>query len=499
MKKIYFSFLCFFSESLFAENIDFLQRLDLSNDTKRYPYASTLSFGISPNYFSLFSGDGNDEKIKNINLNNFFSLGFSSQYSWLLSNMFSVRTFGFIPRIGFAIQLFSMNYVRTYFEEIFKSLGRIFICTPPSWKPQPLKALHFTINIPIIFEPEINIFSSFRCVPQLGIGISIINLIRDCAPDNNNNKKKIYSKYIDLLFLVKTSFIWENNHIYETKISFGYTYNPLLGYNFGDIKMKKENKNIEGGLMNVFIEMTFNWYFYLGRETIDWFDNNLKKIKNNKKTLFIDCCFGIGNWYKYSAENLTTTKYFNILVSLNFPYLRKITDVLYYGVNIDFSEDLFKSANKNKDYNFFKKTINNFNTIFDFASFSFVYKTIRITHNFGIYVITSLCDIFPKRKKILQREISEYIGEDSEGFEDEVFILNHLLGRFTYRPRIYINIPKMLRKRAKYNLLNKFSLVIGVNTILFNRRNDWRMKVKNQINFEFVKIESIFVGISYEM
>jgi hypothetical protein len=187
------------------------------------------------------------------------------------------------------------------------------------------------------------------------------------------------------------------------------------------------------------------------------------------------------------------------LVSLNFPYLRKITDVLYYGVNIDFSEDLFKSANKNKDYNFFKKTINNFNTIFDFASFSFVYKTIRITHNFGIYVITSLCDIFPKRKKILQREISEYIGENSEGFEDEVFILNHLLGRFTYRPRIYINIPKMLRKRAKYNLLNKFSLVIGVNTILFNRRNDWKMKTEKQINFEFVKIESIFVGISYEM
>ena len=495
MKKIYFSFLCIFSGSLFAENIDFLQRHDLSSDTKRYPYASTLSFGISPNYFSLFSGGNKDDKIKNINLNNFFSLGFSCQYSWLLSNMFSVRTFGFIPRIGFAIQLFSMNYVRTYFEEIFKSLGRIFICNP-SWNPQPLNALHFTINLPIIFEPEINIFSSFRCVPQLGIGISIINLIRDCAP-NSDNKKKIYSKYIDILFLTKKSFIWKNNHTYETKISFGYTYNPLLGYDYGT-ETKNENKNIEGGLMNVFIEMTFNWYFHLGRETIDWFDNNLKKIKNNKKTLFIDCCFGIGNWYTCSADNLTTTKYFNILVSLNFPYLRKITDVLYYGVNIDLFEDLFNDANKNKDYNFFKKAINNFNTIFNFASFSFVYKTIRITHNFGIYVITSLWDIFSKRKKILQREISEYIGDDSD-LKDKVTILNHLLGRFTYRPRIYINIPKMLRKRAKYNPLNKFSLIIGVNTILFDRRNDWKMKEENQINFEFVKIESVFVGISYEI
>ena len=248
--------------------------------------------------------------------------------------------------------------------------------------------------------------------------------------------------------------------------------------------------------MNVFIEITFNWYFYLGRETIDWFDNNLKKIKNNKKTLFIDCCFGIGNWYTFSADNLTTMKYFNILVSLNFPYLRKITDVLYYGVNIDLFEDLFNNANKNNSLNIFKKAINNFNTIFNFASFSFVYKTIRITHNFGIYVITSLWNI--SSKKILQREISEYIGDDS-ALKDKVTILNHLLGRFTYRPRIYINIPKMLRKRAKYNLLNKFSLIIGVNTILFDRRNDWRMKEKREINFEFVKIESVFVGISYEI
>ena len=291
------------------------------------------------------------------------------------------------------------------------------------------------------------------------------------------------------------SFIWKNNHTYETKISFGYTYNPLLGYDYGT-GTKNGNKNIEGGLMNVFIEITFNWYFYLGRETIDWFDNNLKKIKNNKKTFFIDCCFGIGNWYKYSVDNIPTAKYFNILVSLNFPYLRKITDVLYYGVNIDLFEDLFNDANKNKDYNFFKKAINNFNTIFNFASFSFVYKTIRITHNFGIYVITSLWDI--SSKKILQREISEYIGDDSN-LKDKVTILNHLLGRFTYRPRIYINIPKMLRKRAKYNPLNKFSLIIGVNTILFDRRNDWKMKDERQINFEFVKIESVFVGISYEI
>ena len=215
MKKIYLSFLCISSISLFAENIDFLQKHYLSNDIKKYPYASTLSFGISPNYFSLFSGWDKDNKIKNINLNNFFSLGFSFQHSWLLLNMFSVRTFGFIPRIGFAIQLFSMNYVRTYFEEIFKSLWKIFICKP-SWNPQPLNSLHFTINIPIIFEPEINIFLSFRCVPQLGIGFSIINLIRDCFP-NMENKNKIYSKYIDLLFLAKTSFIWKNNYIYETK------------------------------------------------------------------------------------------------------------------------------------------------------------------------------------------------------------------------------------------------------------------------------------------
>ena len=83
--------------------------------------------------------------------------------------------------------------------------------------------------------------------------------------------------------------------------------------------------------------------------------------------------------------------------------------------------------------------------------------------------------------------------------KDKVTILNHLLGRFTYRPRIYINIPKMLRKRAKYNPLNKFSLIIGVNTILFDRRNDWKMKDERQINFEFVKIESVFVGISYEI
>ena len=127
-----------------------------------------------------------------------------------------------------------------------------------------------------------------------------------------------------------------------------------------------------------------------------------------------------------------------------------------------------------------------------------MYKTIRITHNFGIYVITSLWDIFSKRKKILQREISENIGDDN-GFKDNVAILNYLLGRFTYRPRIYINIPKMLRKRAKYNLLNKFSLIIGVNTILFDRRNDWWMKKEGQINFEFVKIESVFIGISYEI
>jgi hypothetical protein len=99
-----------------------------------------------------------------------------------------------------------------------------------------------------------------------------------------------------------------------------------------------------------------------------------------------------------------------------------------------------------------------------------------------------------------QREIAE----KPLGFDNNIVKwFDYLTGRVTYRPRVYINIFKMIPKRKKFKFLDKFVLVIGINSILFNHRNDWGLKEnkngEKSFNIEFTKIEGIFIGVSIEM
>lgn len=484
-----------------ADNVNLLHKNALTNDGKKYLYASSFSLGLSPNFLRIFaSANSVPDQLKNINLYGFFSVGISLEYYLLLSNMFCAKTFGFFPKIGFSLQIFDMNYIHSYFEWLFISCAKLCMCKfNDIHSPKHLSNSHFTLNIfPFVFSPEVNLFKRFRCVPKFGIGLSIINLTRDCKT-NANNKIKIYPKYIDLALLMHVSFIWKNKPNYETEFVIGYTYNPLLLYNYNN---NKSDKYTEGGLMNIYIGINFNWIFNLGLETIDWFDPDFNKIKYYKKQLFIDTCLSIGNWYKFSIDNnVSKETYFDIFVSLNFPYLKKLDDNLYYGVSIDIFEDLFNNAYRNDNLNFFKKCVNNFNVVFNFISFNFVYKTIRFTHNLGIYILTNLWTTFsnPQDMKYFgQREISEMTsgGKDAEYKSN---FIHYLFGRFTYRPRIYINIPKMIKKRLKHKIFDKFSLILGINFIIFDKRNDWKKRSDTSFDIEFVKIESFFFGISYEI
>ena len=486
----------FFYIRIFADNIDFSRIHDLDSENRTYSYPINFSLGGLINNLPIFTTSAEDPESGGMILRDVCALGGEVKISWFITNMFCAKTFGFFPKTGILFQGFSMNYAR----ELLSSCGIFFDSLfrgSLKWEYMP-KEINFNINILWVNEPETNIFQKNRIVPQIGVGLSILKLHHDL---NLGSKKLINPSLLDLCFLQKILFI-KKTSCCDIEFSFGYTYNPLLGVVFGGDNAKK---NLIGGIINFFGGVAFSFYFDLGLESIDWFDEDFKKLKYYKKTFFVDVSPGVGKWYDNldgnKAENPTSAIYPQILMSFTWPYMSKICDSFFYGFGFDLSEDIRKSVDKNASFG--TLALNNFNLVFNFAQFTWGYKTIRLSYNFGIYILTNLYNTFNSLDNMVyfgQREIAE----KPSGVDNNIVKwFDYLTGRVTYRPRVYINIFKMIPKRKKFKFLDKFVLVIGINRILFNHRNDWLSK-KNKngeysFNIEFSKIEGVFIGVSIEM
>ncbi len=477
-----------------AGNIDFSSIHDLNNENKIYAYPINFSFGVLMNNLPIFTCKKETQKSRDMVLKDVFGLGGEVKFSWVITNMFCAKILGFFPKIGVLIQGFSMNYGR----EFLLSCGRFFVSclkASPKWNFVP-KESNFNINILGVVEPETNMFQQNRLVPQIGIGVSVINLYHDF---DVGSKVRISPLWVDVCFLHKVLLV-KKTSLCDIELSCGYTYNPLLGLLFysGGVK-----QNIVGGIMNLFGGVAFSFYNNLGLESIDWFDEDFKKVKYYKKQCCIDVFYGVGKWYNFiDSSSCTNNIYSQLLISCSYPYMLKMMDNFFYGLGIDISEDIRNSIDK-KDANLASLVLNNFNLVFNFLQLSLVYKTIRISHNLGVYILTNLYNTFQDPINIVnfgQREINNIPNYSTD---DYIKWFDYFTGRVTYRPRIYINIFKMIRKRAKFSCLDKCIFVLGLNTILFNHRNDLQTKPnrngKTSSNIEFVKIEGFFVGVSIEI
>lgn len=481
---------CLSNVQILAGNIDFSRIHHLNNENKTYSYPINFSFGVLLNNLPIFVSQGSFSKSSDFVLKDVWALGAEIKFSCVMTNIFSAKTFGFFPKTGILIQGFSMNYGRALITSCRKFVVYCFKGSP-KWEFMP-RNTNFTINILWVNEPETNIFKKNRIIPQLGIGCSLINLHHDFDSDSKNRIIPLLDLCLlhRLLYIKKTSFC-------DIEFNCGYTYNPLLGLIFSGDHVRK---NLVGGIINFFVGVSLSFYNNLGLESVEWFDEDWKKIDFYKKLCLMDIFYVLGKWYDFTDMNTPKSNlYNNILVSLSYPYLSKITDSFFYGLGVDISEDIRDSVSK-KDASFLSLILNNFNLIFNFAQFSWAYKNIRISNSFGCYILTNLYNTFVGNDIAFdfgRREIANEVSNFRSNYSIKWF--DYLTGRATYRPRIYINVFKMFRKREKFNFLDKFVFVVGINTILFNHRNDYCLKHKNLkefSNIELLKIESFIIGIS---
>ena len=67
------------------------------------------------------------------------------------------------------------------------------------------------------------------------------------------------------------------------------------------------------------------------------------------------------------------------------------------------------------------------------------------------------------------------------------------MGKFSYKFKFYIDLFRLFNLDLKL----KTYFYFGGNTIIFNRRNDYAV-IDKSFNYEFLKIESFNLGISFK-
>ena len=536
------------------ENIDLSENNKLTTISDYYYYSSTLTVGTSIGAISYLKYDINEASEPDLKDMQFsikpHLFGLKASYNILFSNRFFAKGLGFFPRFGIDVDLRGYNVLNRFwanapfnfcklFANFFifivnsiKHMGKCMCrrcCTcgdSTDYMKLKLKILskpEFSFNTFFTFEPETSIYDKIRIVPQIGIGPSFINLYRKTSmkfflkdTDVTTVENNVYPFLFDIGFSFKMilKVNTTSNFLNAFHLEVGYTYNPLIFNLF----FPNTDRITDGGIWNFFLSLNYARNFNIGLETVEFFDSTLEtsldksylkdsssqKEINKKDTIFLDCGIGIGQWVDLETSDDFTRSICPMLqCSFMMPYFgKKIGENHYLSfIGVDANEDLYTGKYHNKDHNIMVKLLNNLSVSYNFLTLLSDYKGVKFVHKLGFFVplLTNMLGTFMDTGDSLSSYCftREMIGVENldmyKAENDKYSILNFFVGRFTYKFKCYVDLFRLFNVHFKL----KTYFYFGGNTILLNRRNDYSV-TSGSFNYEFLKIESFNLGISFK-
>lgn len=541
------------------DTIEFNEINTLNNENVEYYYSSTISVGGAFNATrGLFSKiDNTDNKLEMIDspscdlsgLKNkiILPLGINFSFNFLFSTPFFAKRLGIFPRFGMNLNLIGQNILTRFMLYFFPNVGIMFyngtlsvidfvgrnihkVCcccirnsyglssqtSKKKYKKAFLSKPSGILNIPFTFEPETNIHETFKAIPQIGFGPAIVFLERNSIAEffpadqdnfEKNNDDLLYKYLIDMVFSFKMIFkiTPTKNHKNSLHLELGYTYNPLILARLSN----KENSIVEGGLWSTSLSISYARNMNIGLETVDFLNPQLettlyqdksKNKKESKTTFFIDAGIGLGKWVNIATNNAITDTYSpNINLSLSFPYIGvKLSNYHRLSfVGLDITEDILTGPYHNREHNIIWKVFNNLSVNYNFITLTSDYKGVKFVHKLGVYVpfLTNLMSFLEHPAKGRAFTRSMIALEDEGNFLNDDKFSKIFYSRLSYKFRFYFDFLRFLN--VDQNLNSHF--YIGLNTVLFNRRLDYPCNESVMTDFEFIKVESITIGISFKI
>ena len=549
---IFLFFISFITNCKCSTKVDLSKNNDLSIETRKFSYSSTITFGLSANLTRGIFTSPQESAMEEYGLDEgnekysflFTGIGFSFNYNILFSSYFFANRLGFFPRFGIGFNIISQNYLTRFLAYLPQNIGcffrnalirtgnffgehayKLFCMSNPRrieaelsvYRKNFLKNPSGIGNIIITFEPETGVFEKFKIVPQIGIGPAIVFLTKNCkAPwfpsdrnERGNNDVYMYKQMFDISFTCKfiLKYAFTENCLNVFQLEIGYMYNPLI---LSLLDVDTEKWIINGGIWNIFLSLNYSRNINVGLESVEFFNeqietsiktSNSKKNNKSKTTMFFECGIGLGKWVNISSSSKISDSIFpNINFSFSLPYFGvKLSDHHYLSfIGVDVSEDMFTGKYSNKDHNILWKIVNNLTVNYNFLNLVSDYDGVIFMHKLGIYVpfltnIMSSADNLSK-SHFFQREMISVENKESYSILDNS-IKYLFFGRFTYRFKMYLDITKLFNIRCKYSIYMNF----GLNTTLLNRRNDCYTSNQaiGRLSTEIIKIESVNLGVSF--
>lgn len=541
-------------QSTEIDEIDLSENNKLTTISNDYPYSSTFTVGTSFGVASFLKYDIKEpeQELSNIRFGlkpNFG--GLKGSYNILFSNSFFAKRLGVFPRFGIYLDLRGYNILHRFWTnfplnsiKLLINIGTFLIngarkagkcmckkCCTCGGRTSYTKFELNVLNKPEVvfssfftFEPETSVFDKIRLIPQIGIGPSFVNLYRKTSNklilgkedqkevDNNFYKYRFDIGFSFKMILKVTS---TSNFLNAFHLEMGYNYNPLL---FNTILFNDKDAITDGGLWNFFLSLNYARNMNIGLETVDFFNSKLEtsidksilketvfdREENKKDTIFLDCGIGIGQWIDIGSDKELKKSICPMLqCSFMMPYFgKKIGNNHYLSfIGVDVNYDTWTGEYHNKDHNIFFKFLNNISVSYNFLTLLSDYEGVKFVHKLGVFVpfLTNLLGTFYdtgdsissyafNREMIGLENINDYKNEN------EYFWYGHLfLGRLSYKFKFYVDLFRLLDIDFKF----KTYFYFGGNTIIFNRRNDYAV-IDGKFSYEFLKIESINLGISFK-
>ena len=166
-------------------------------------------------------------------------------------------------------------------------------------------------------------------------------------------------------------------------------------------------------------------------------------------------------------------------------------------VGIDVNEDILTGPYHNKGHNILWKTINNLSVNYNFITLTSDFNGVKFIHKLGVFVpfLTNLMSFLEHPVKGRAFTRSMIALENEENFLNDDNLNKIFYSRFSYKFKFYFDLLKLIN--ANQDLNSYF--YIGLNTVLFNRRLDYPCNETIINDFEFIKVESITLGISFKI
>lgn len=536
-----------------VEEIDLSENNKLTTVSDDYFYSSTFTVGTTFGVTSFLKYNITEMSEPELNTLDFSPKihigGLKGSYNVLFSNSFFAKRLGIFPRFGIDLDLRGYNLLYRFWTNSPFNFGKLcanfFIviingvkkmgkcmckrCCTCDGKIGYNKLQLRILNRPELvfstfftFEPETSVFDKVRLIPQIGIGPSIVNLYRKTTgklilseTDQRVVDDDLYKYRFDIAFSFKMilKVASTSDFLNAFHLEIGYNYNPLLVNVF---LFNDKNAIVDGGLWNFFLSLNYARNMNIGLETVDFFNSKLEtsidksilketvfdREENKKDTIFLDCGIGIGQWVDISSDkDLKKSPCPMLQCSFMMPYFgKKIGNNHYLSfICVDVNEDLFTGTYHNYNHNIFFRLLNNLSVSYNFLTLLSDYKGVKFVHKLGVFVpfLTNMLGTFTDTGDSLSSYFfsREMIGleniKDYENFNEG--LINFFVGKFSYKFKFYVDLFRLFNVDFKI----KTYFYFGGNTLIFNRRNDYAVN-NNSFKYEFLKIESINLGISFK-